>query len=270
MNDETLLSVRRITKAFVVPAGSIVAVDDVSFDVRAGESLGVVGESGSGKSTTARIVAGLEGATSGEVNFWGARSRPARSTVARRAQARRVQMVFQDPFGSLDPRQTLGACLAEIIAVHGTPAGQAPKDYAHALLERVGLAARHASSYPRELSGGQRQRFAIARAMVPQPHLLILDEAVSALDVSVQAQILTLLNELREQTQLAYLFVSHDLAVVRQVCDRVLVMRSGAVVEEGGVDRVLDEPQHEYTQRLVASVPGPGWRPPQRKSRAQA
>jgi len=262
-----LLSVRDVVKTFSAPGGSFRAVDRVSFDIQSGESLGIVGESGSGKSTTARIVAGLEKATSGDISFWGERTRFTRGTVARRAQARRVQMVFQDPFGSLDPRQTLGACLGEIVAVHGTPAGQDSHDYARTLLERVGLESRHASSYPRELSGGQRQRFAIARALVPQPHLLILDEAVSALDVSVQAQILRLLNELRDQVQLSYLFVSHDLAVVRQVCDRVLVMRAGVVLEEGSVEQVLDEPQDDYTRRLIASVPGPGWRPPQRQRR---
>lgn len=265
-----LVSLRGVTKIFPGSEGEFRAVDDVSFDVLPGESVGIVGESGSGKSTTARIVAGLERASSGTVEFWNESTRPARGVVARRAQARRVQMVFQDPFGSLDPRQRLGDCLSEVIAIHGTPAGQSAADYTATLLERVGLEAHHADSYPRQLSGGQRQRFAIARAMVPQPHLLILDEAVSALDVSVQAQILVLLNELREQTKLAYLFVSHDLAVVRQVCDRILVMRAGVIVEQGDADRVLDTPEHEYTKRLIESVPGPGWRPPQRQRRTAA
>ncbi|WZO38620.1 ATP-binding cassette domain-containing protein [Microbacterium sp. LWO14-1.2] len=233
----------------------------------AGEAVGIVGESGSGKSTTARMIAGLERTTAGRITFWGEQTRPARTAVARRAQARRVQMVFQDPFGSLDPRQKLGACLAEILAIHGTPAGQSTNEFARTLLERVGLEAHHADSYPRHLSGGQRQRFAIARALAPQPHLLILDEAVSALDVSVQAQVLRLLSDLREETQLAYLFVSHDLAVVRQICDRVLVMRDGAVVEEGGIEQVLDDPQAAYTRRLIESVPVPGWTPPQRQPR---
>ncbi|WP_341958311.1 ATP-binding cassette domain-containing protein [Microbacterium sp. LWH13-1.2] len=232
-----------------------------------GESVGIVGESGSGKSTTARMIAGLERTTEGRITFWGEQTRPARTAVARRAQARRVQMVFQDPFGSLDPRQKLGACLAEIFAIHGTPAGQSTNEFARTLLERVGLEGHHADSYPRHLSGGQRQRFAIARALAPQPHLLILDEAVSALDVSVQAQVLRLLSDLREETQLAYLFVSHDLAVVRQICDRVLVMRDGTVVEEGPIDKVLDDPQAAYTRRLIESVPVPGWTPPQRKRR---
>ncbi|MEV4737510.1 MULTISPECIES: ABC transporter ATP-binding protein [unclassified Microbacterium] len=256
-----------MSKVFPSPGGEFRAVDDVSFDLMAGEAVGIVGESGSGKSTTARMIAGLERTTAGRITFWGEQTRPARTAVARRAQARRVQMVFQDPFGSLDPRQKLGACLAEILAIHGTPAGQSTNEFARTLLERVGLEAHHADSYPRHLSGGQRQRFAIARALAPQPHLLILDEAVSALDVSVQAQVLRLLSDLREETQLAYLFVSHDLAVVRQICDRVLVMRDGAVVEEGGIEQVLDDPQAAYTRRLIESVPVPGWTPPQRQPR---
>ncbi|WP_341933391.1 ATP-binding cassette domain-containing protein [Microbacterium sp. LWO14-1.2] len=263
----SLVSLEHVSKVFPSPGGEFRAVDDVSFDLMAGEAVGIVGESGSGKSTTARMIAGLERTTAGRITFWGEQTRPARTAVARRAQARRVQMVFQDPFGSLDPRQKLGACLAEILAIHGTPAGQSTNEFARTLLERVGLEAHHADSYPRHLSGGQRQRFAIARALAPQPHLLILDEAVSALDVSVQAQVLRLLSDLREETQLAYLFVSHDLAVVRQICDRVLVMRDGAVVEEGGIEQVLDDPQAAYTRRLIESVPVPGWTPPQRQPR---
>jgi len=263
----SLVSLEHVTKVFTTPGGEFRAVDDVSFDLMPGESVGIVGESGSGKSTTARMIAGLERITEGRITFWGDQTRPARTAVARRAQARRVQMVFQDPFGSLDPRQKLGACLAEILAIHGTPAGQSTDEFARTLLERVGLEAHHADAYPRHLSGGQRQRFAIARALAPQPHLLILDEAVSALDVSVQAQVLRLLSDLREETQLAYLFVSHDLAVVRQICDRVLVMRDGAVVEEGGIEQVLDDPQAAYTRRLIESVPVPGWTPPQRQPR---
>ena len=263
----SLVSLEHVTKVFASRGGDFRAVDDVSFDLMPGESVGIVGESGSGKSTTARMIAGLERTTEGRITFWGEQTRPARTAVARRAQARRVQMVFQDPFGSLDPRQKLGACLAEIFAIHGTPAGQSTNEFARTLLKRVGLEAHHADSYPRHLSGGQRQRFAIARALAPQPHLLILDEAVSALDVSVQAQVLRLLSDLRAETQLAYLFVSHDLAVVRQICDRVLVMRDGAVVEEGPIDHVLDDPQAAYTRRLIESVPVPGWTPPQRKRR---
>ncbi|WP_341946369.1 ATP-binding cassette domain-containing protein [Microbacterium sp. LWH11-1.2] len=263
----SLVSLEHVTKVFASPGGDFRAVDDVSFDLMPGESVGIVGESGSGKSTTARMIAGLERTTEGRITFWGEQTRPARTAVARRAQARRVQMVFQDPFGSLDPRQKLGACLAEIFAIHGTPAGQSTNEFARTLLKRVGLEAHHADSYPRHLSGGQRQRFAIARALAPQPHLLILDEAVSALDVSVQAQVLRLLSDLREETQLAYLFVSHDLAVVRQICDRVLVMRDGTVVEEGPIDQVLDDPQAAYTRRLIEAVPVPGWTPPQRKRR---
>jgi ABC-type glutathione transport system ATPase component len=262
---DALVTVQSLTKSFHTTSGSVKAVDSISFMISPGESLGVVGESGSGKSTTARMIAGLETPTSGDILFRGTPVRPARGLASRRAQARRAQMVFQDPFGSLDPRQRLGNCLKEVIAVNGAPAGLSRAEYVAALLERVGLEERHADSYPRALSGGQRQRFAIARALAPRPELVILDEAVSALDVSVQAQILNLLVELRQQSDVSYLFVSHDLAVVRQVCDRVIVMRHGEIVEEGDVEAVLTSPSHPYTQRLVASVPGRGWRPPQRR-----
>lgn len=260
-----LVSASGLAKEFSTASGKVRAVDSVSFEMRAGESLGVVGESGSGKSTTARMIAGLEVPTSGEILFRGVATRPARSLSARRAQAKRAQMVFQDPFGSLDPRQTLGNCLREVIAVNGTPNGLSRAEYVTDLLTRVGLEARHASAYPRALSGGQRQRFSIARALAPSPDLLILDEAVSALDVSVQAQIINLLIELRQNNNVSYLFVSHDLAVVRQVCDRIIVMRNGSVVEDGAAEQVLNAPTHAYTQRLVASVPGPGWQPPTRR-----
>lgn len=260
-----LVKATELVKEFSTARGKVRAVDSVCFDMWAGESLGVVGESGSGKSTTARMIAGLETPTSGEILFRGVPTRAARSLSARRAQAKRAQMVFQDPFGSLDPRQTLGNCLKEVIAVNGTPNGLSRAEYVTDLLTRVGLEARHAGAYPRALSGGQRQRFSIARALAPNPDLVILDEAVSALDVSVQAQIINLLVELRQQNNVSYLFVSHDLAVVRQVCDRVIVMRNGAIVEEGTAEQVLDAPMHAYTRRLVASVPGPGWQPPDRR-----
>ncbi|MEV4686127.1 ATP-binding cassette domain-containing protein [Microbacterium sp. LWH3-1.2] len=262
---DALVTVESLTKSFHTASGSVKAVDSISFAISPGESLGVVGESGSGKSTTARMIAGLETPTSGDILFRGAPVRPARGLASRRAQARRAQMVFQDPFGSLDPRQRLGNCLKEVIAVNGAPAGLSRTEYVAQLLGRVGLEERHSHSYPRALSGGQRQRFAIARALAPSPELVILDEAVSALDVSVQAQILNLLVELRQQSDVSYLFVSHDLAVVRQVCDRVIVMRHGEIVEEGDVESVLTSPSHPYTQRLVASVPGRGWRPPERR-----
>lgn len=263
---ENLLSVRNLTKVFSGRGSpDFLALDDVSFDLSQGESLGIVGESGSGKSTTARIVVGIEQATSGSVSFAGVQPHRAKKLADRRLRAKQAQMVFQDPFGSLDVNQRLGECLREVIAVHGSPDGLSSLEYARSLLDQVGLSESHENSFPRQLSGGQRQRFAIARALTPRPRLLILDEAVSALDVSIQAQILELLVELREKHGMSYLFVSHDLAVVRQVCDRVLVMRAGRIVEMGDVDEVLLSPRAQYTQDLIAAVPGPGWKPPARR-----
>jgi peptide/nickel transport system ATP-binding protein len=242
-----MLRVRELRKVFK----GFPAVDGVSFEVPAGGSLAIVGESGSGKTTCARIVAGLDRATSGSVTLDG------ESPGSRLERARIVQMVFQDPYQSLDRRQTVSSCLAEVLALHGV------RDRARIgeLLDLVGLDGRHARALPRELSGGQRQRVAIARALAPGPRLLVLDEAVAALDVSIQAQILNLLVDTRKATGVGFLFITHDLSVVRHVCDDVIVMRHGRIVEEGPVERVLTEPRHDYTRRLVGSIPRPGWRP---------
>ncbi|GIF36623.1 ABC transporter ATP-binding protein [Actinoplanes xinjiangensis] len=230
-----MLDVRDLRKEY---RGAI-AVDGVSFAVPAGGSLAVVGESGSGKTTCARIVTGLEKATSGTVTLHGS-----------------VQMVFQDPYQSLDRRQTVRGCLAEVLAHHGRDRSRLGE-----LLDLVGLDRRLGDALPRQLSGGQRQRVAIARALAAEPQLLVLDEAVAALDVSIQAQILNLLVDARAATGVAYLFITHDLSVVRHVCTDVVVMSRGRVVESGPVERVLHEPEHGYTRRLVASVPRPGWVP---------
>ncbi|BBH71429.1 ABC transporter ATP-binding protein [Actinoplanes sp. OR16] len=247
-----ILEVRELRKSFK----DFVAVDGVSFSVPAGGSLAVVGESGSGKTTCARIVTGLETATSGSVVLDG---RPA---LSRRERASAVQMVFQDPYLSLDRRQTVRSCLAEVLAFHDRPVSRID-----ALLDLVGLDRRLGDALPRRLSGGQRQRVAIARALAAEPKLLVLDEAVAALDVSIQAQILNLLVEARAATGVAYLFITHDLSVVRHVCEDVVVMRSGRVVESGPVAAVLDAPASAYTQRLLASVPRPGWVPTRAASR---
>ncbi len=240
--------------------GAVRAVDEVSFTLPAGGSLGIVGESGSGKSTTARIVVGLERADAGRVLAQGrARTGGARGRTERLARAREVQMVFQDPYLSLDPRTSVEAALRETLRLHfpGTDHPARIKE----LLDQVGLGTRAAEALPRQLSGGQRQRVAIARALAVQPAVLVLDEAVAALDVSVQAQVLNLLTDVRERTGVGYLFITHDLGVVRCVTDEVVVMRHGRIVEAGPTAAVLDDPRHAYTRLLLESVPRPGWDP---------
>ena len=245
--------------------GELVAVDDVSFDLPPGRSLAIVGESGSGKTTIARMIVGLERPTSGTITACGHdRSRPARSTRDRRRRGREVQIVFQDPYTSLDPRQTAEATIDEVLRLHhGWPADRRRARTAE-LIDLVGLDTRQSRALPRSLSGGQRQRVAIARALAAQPDILILDESVAALDVSIQAQVLNLLADIRDQTHVSYILISHDLAVVRQLTDEAVVLHRGKVVERGPTAQVLDDPQHPYTQRLRASVPRPGWKPSRR------
>ncbi|MFE7331887.1 ABC transporter ATP-binding protein [Streptomyces sp. NPDC057565] len=257
---ENVLVVRGLKRTF----GAVRAVDDVSFTLLEGGSLGIVGESGSGKTTTARIVVGLEQADDGKVLVRG-RSRTGRDRSADRgrsrrlARAREVQMVFQDPYLSLDPRTSVEAALRETLRLHFPD--RDPAQRIRELLDQVGLGTRAADALPRQLSGGQRQRVAIARALAVEPAVLVLDEAVAALDVSVQAQILNLLADIREQTAVGYLFITHDLGVVRCVTDEIVVMRHGAVVEAGPTAEVLAAPQHPYTRLLLESVPRPGWDP---------
>jgi oligopeptide transport system ATP-binding protein len=256
---ETVLEVSALRKAY----RTVQAVDDVSFALAAGGSLGIVGESGSGKTTTARIIVGLEHADSGQVQIHNhdRSSTPTKRTsrTDRLRRAREVQMVFQDPYLSLDPRITVAAALREPLALHFPKTDHAAR--VAELLDQVGLGEHLASSLPRQLSGGQRQRVAIARALAVEPTVLVLDEAVAALDVSVQAQILNLLADIREHTNISYLFITHDLGVVRCVTDDVIVMRQGKVVESGPTDQVLADPQHPYTQLLMDSIPRPGWDP---------
>jgi ABC-type glutathione transport system ATPase component len=245
--------------------GELVAVDDVSFDLPPGRSLAIVGESGSGKTTIARMIVGLERPTNGTITACGHdRSRPARSTRDRRRRGREVQIVFQDPYTSLDPRQTAEATIDEVLRLHhGWPADRRRARTAE-LVDLVGLDTRQSRALPRSLSGGQRQRVAIARALAAQPDVLILDESVAALDVSIQAQVLNLLADIRDQTHVSYILISHDLAVVRQLTDEAIVLHRGKVVERGPTAQVLDDPQHPYTQRLRGSVPRPGWKPRRR------
>ena len=258
------LSVRELHKIFRSGRhnSELVAVDGLSFDVQAGESLAIVGESGSGKTTVARMITGLEEPTSGTILLDGRpRPKPPWPRRERKPLARQVQLVFQDPFLSLDPCQTVASALDEVLGQHFDLDRPARRRRVSELLERVGLDERHAARRPRSLSGGERQRVAIARALAVQPDVLVLDEAVSALDVSVQAQVLNLLSDLRTQLGLTYLFISHDLGVVRQVSDNCIVMHRGRVVEAGSTASVLDAPRDPYTQRLLAAVPRPGWRP---------
>ncbi|MGW1177568.1 ABC transporter ATP-binding protein [Kitasatospora sp. NPDC002543] len=253
---EAVLEVTGLCRTF----GTVRAVDEVSFALAAGGSLGIVGESGSGKTTTARIVVGLEPADEGRVTVRGRpRGGRVRGRAERLARAREVQMVFQDPYLSLDPRTSVGAALRETLRLH-FPGTDHPARIRE-LLDQVGLGTRAAEALPRELSGGQRQRVAIARALAVQPAVLVLDEAVAALDVSVQAQVLNLLADIRERTGIGYLFITHDLGVVRCVTDEVVVMRHGRIVESGPTARVLDSPRHAYTRLLLESVPRPGWDP---------
>ena len=260
-----ILEARGLRKTF----GGAVAVDDVSFALPAGGSLAIVGESGSGKTTVARMVVGLERPSGGEILFDGGdRTAPPRSRADWRRRGREVQIVFQDPYSSLDPRQSCADCLDEVLKLHFDLSREARRARIAELADLVGLDARQRAARPKALSGGQRQRIGIARALAAEPRVLILDEAVAALDVSIQAQILNLLADVREQTGVSYLFISHDLAVVRQITDDVVVMKGGRVVEQGPTKAVLDDPQEEYTQLLRASVPTAGWKPPRHALRA--
>jgi peptide/nickel transport system ATP-binding protein len=234
----------------------IVAVDDVSFTVTCGESVAVVGESGSGKTTVARMVVGLDQPTSGSIRIAGhVRTGRRLEGLSRKEGAKLAQIVFQDPYGSLDPRQRIGASIKEVLHHATDLRGTALNQRTAELMEQVGLQAGLADRYPRRLSGGQRQRVAIARALATEPQVLVLDEPVAALDMSIQAQILNLLSDLRRRLSVSYVFITHDLAVVRQVADRVVVMNQGRVVESGRVDDILDRPEEDYTRRLIASAP---------------
>ena len=259
----TLLSVRNVVKHFPIRSkglirrqiGAVQAVSDVSFDLAEGETLGLVGESGCGKSTTARVVLNLIPATSGEVLYRG-RDLTALSRSDMRGLRRELQIVFQDPYASLDPRLPVNEIIAEPLRIHGRYA-DGGRDTVRTLMQTVGLKPEHGNRYAHEFSGGQRQRIGIARALALRPKLLVLDEPVSALDVSIQAGVLNLLDELQAELGLSYLFVSHDLSVVRHIADRIAVMYLGQIVEIGTSEELFTAPAHPYTQALISAIPLP-------------
>jgi peptide/nickel transport system ATP-binding protein len=250
-----LLDVDSLTKRFATPAGEITALRDVSFTLQPGEILGVVGESGCGKSTLARTVVGINKPDAGRITLAG-NDLAGLSGAQGLAIRRRLQMVFQDPFGSLNPRLTIGSILREPFIVHGIGTRAEQLAEARRLVGLVGLPADALDRRPHEFSGGQRQRICIARAIALKPSLVICDEAVSALDVSVQAQIVNLLLDLRDRSGMGYLFISHDVNVIRFISDRVLVMYLGAIVEIGPVRAVAQAPRHPYTMRLLSTLDG--------------
>ncbi|GAA1600225.1 ATP-binding cassette domain-containing protein [Leucobacter chromiireducens] len=272
---EPLIRVNDLRKVFPAPRGTrgedVVAVDDVSFELMPDECLAIVGESGSGKTTVARMIVGLETVTAGAIEIGGRdRTGAPRSLRERRIRAREVQYVFQDPYSSLNGRQRIGEVIAANLRLHAAPgaARGGVRARAQEILDAVGLPQRFFDRFPRELSGGQRQRVAIARALAADPGVIVLDEAVAALDVSIQAQILNLLADIKAERQISYLFISHDLAVVNQISDRMIVMENGQVVDRGNTAELLAHPTHPYTRALRAAVPGPGWKPTRREQLA--
>ena len=264
-----LLEVKGLKKYFPVYSKGIVrrqideirAVDDISFTLRPGETLGIVGESGSGKTTAARAILRALRPTAGEVWFesdaYGRIDLAHVSEKGLKPLRQEMQMIFQDPFSSLNPRMTVGDIVGEPLLIHKLADGRKRRDMVAEMLEKVGLLPRHMQRYPHAFSGGQRQRIGIARALIMRPKLVVADEAVSALDVSVQAQVINLLQDLQDEFKLTYIFVAHDLSVVRHICNRVAVMYLGKIVEFGPTDVIFDNPRHPYTQALLSAIPMP-------------
>jgi oligopeptide transport system ATP-binding protein len=261
---ENILEVKNVKKYFPIKkglllreVGQVKAVDDVSFNVRKGETLGLVGESGCGKSTLGRTLIRLYEPTSGEISFKGENFLKVKGNHLRQMR-KDMQMIFQDPYASLDPRMTVGQILMQPFEIHGIMTTKERAARVKQLLEIVGLKASHFNRYPHEFSGGQRQRISIARAVALNPSLVIADEPVSALDVSIQAQVLNLMKDLQEKLNLTYVFISHDLSVIEHLCDRIAVMYLGKIVEIAPRDELFNNPQHPYTQALIAAIPRVG------------
>jgi oligopeptide transport system ATP-binding protein len=263
-SSEPLIEVTDLVKHFPVKRGLLIdrevervrAVDGVSFSVARGQTLGLVGESGSGKSTVCRAMLQLLKPTSGSVRFEGEEI-AGLSRRRLRPLRREMQMIFQDPYASLNPRKRVGQIVGDPLRLQGVAAGAELRRQVRELLERVGLSPEHYDRYPHEFSGGQRQRIGIARAIALKPKLVVADEPVSALDVSIQAQIVNLLDDLQDELGLTYLFVAHDIGVVRHISDRIAVMHNGRIVEQGDADQVCEHPRDDYTKKLLAAVPIP-------------
>ena len=261
---EELLVVKNIKKYFPVrkglllrKVGDVKAVDDVSFEIKKGRTLGLVGESGCGKSTLGRTIIRLYEPTAGEINFQGKNFGNLKGAELRK-ERRNLQMIFQDPYASLDPRMTIAALLEQPFKVHGLLKPSERKEKLEQLIQLVGLKPYHLNRYPHEFSGGQRQRISIARAIALEPQMIIADEAVSALDVSIQAQILNLMKDLQARMGLTYLFISHDMGVIEHMCDEIAVMYLGKIVEKAPKEMFFAEPKHPYTQALLEAIPQVG------------
>jgi oligopeptide/dipeptide ABC transporter ATP-binding protein len=255
-NRDTLIEVRNLKKFFSIGDNTLKAVNDISFEIKRGETLGVVGESGCGKSTAGRTLLRLYDATAGDVLFEG-KSIMNLNNQEMKAMRRNMQMIFQDPYASLNPRMTVGDIIGEALDIHGLATGQKRKERIQELLSLVSLNPEHMNRFPHEFSGGQRQRIGIARALAVEPKFIVCDEPISALDVSVQAQVVNLLEQLQEKMGLTYMFIAHDLSMVKYISDRVAVMYLGKMVELADSEALYEKPLHPYTQALLSAIPIP-------------
>ena len=255
-NDDTLVEVRNLKKYFKIGENTLKAVNDVSFTIKRGETLGIVGESGCGKSTAGRTMLRLYDPTEGQVIFEG-KDLAKLSPAEMKAMRRNIQMIFQDPYASLNPRMTVGDIIGEALDIHGLASGSKRKERIQELLSLVSLNPEHMNRFPHEFSGGQRQRIGIARALAVEPKFIVCDEPISALDVSVQAQVVNLLEQLQEKMGLTYMFIAHDLSMVKYISDRVGVMYLGKMVELADSEKLYEKPLHPYTQALLSAIPSP-------------